>query len=219
MKCAAPDFRIMWDNAYAVHAFGEEDDQLLDIFAEAKRCGTENRILYFASTSKITLPGAGIAMVAGSDANVADILRRMTVQTIGYDKINQLRHALYFSSAEAVKDHMKKIGAALRAKFDIVLEALKPLGEYGIAEWTEPRGGYFISLDIKVGSAKRVYELMKGAGVTLTQVGATFPYGVDPEDKNLRLAPSYPSDADLSVASKILALSVRLSALEAIIGK
>lgn len=219
MKCAAPDFRIMWDNAYAVHAFGENDDKLLDIFEEAKKYGNENRVLYFASTSKITLPGAGVAIVAASEANIADIKRRMGTQTIGYDKINQLRHVLYFKNAENVMLHMKKLGGALNTKFEILSEALMPLKEAEVAEWTKPNGGYFISLDVTFGSAKRVYELMKNAGVTLTSAGATFPYGIDPEDKNLRLAPSYPTNEELALASKILVLAVLLSALETKIGK
>ena len=219
MKCAAPDFRIMWDNAYAIHAFGDEDDELLDIFAEAEKYDNENRILYFASTSKVTLPGSGVAIVAASDANIAEIKRRMGTQTIGYDKINQLRHVAYFKNSENVMKHMKKLGAAIKTKFDITLGALALLDGLDIAEWTEPYGGYFISLDVKVGSASRVFELMKSAGVTLTQVGATYPYGKDPEDKNLRIAPTYPSDNDLSLACEILTLTVRMAALEALISK
>lgn len=219
MKCAAPDFRIMWDNAYAIHAFGDEDDELLDIFAEAEKYGNENRILYFASTSKVTLPGSGVAIVAASDANIAEIKRHMGIQTIGYDKINQLRHVAYFKNSENVMKHMKKLGAAIKTKFNITLRALAELDGLDIAEWTEPYGGYFISLDVKVGSASRVFELMKSAGVTLTQVGATYPYGKDPEDKNLRIAPTYPSDNDLSLACEILTLTVRMAALEALISK
>ena len=216
MKCGAPDFRIMWDNAYAIHSFGDKDDELLDIFSEAKRCGNENRILYFASTSKVTLPGSGVAIVAASDKNIAHMKRHIGTQTIGYDKINQLRHVAYFKTADNVLQHMKKLGNAIKIKFDITLEALSRLEGLGIAEWTKPHGGYFISLDITVGSASRVFELMKAAGVTLTQVGATYPYGCDPEDKNLRIAPTYPSDKDLSLASEILTLAVKMSALEAL---
>ena len=219
MKCGAPDFRIMWDNAYVIHAFGDRDDKLLDIFAEAKKYGNENRVLYFASTSKVTLPGSGVAIVAASDANIAEIKRHMGTQTIGYDKINQLRHVEYFKTSENVMKHMKKLGAAIKAKFDITLEALTELDGLGIAEWTKPYGGYFISLDVTVGSASRVFELMKSAGVTLTQVGATYPYGKDPEDKNLRIAPTYPSDKDLSLACEILTLTIKMSALEALISR
>jgi DNA-binding transcriptional MocR family regulator len=214
MKCAAPDFRIMWDNAYAVHDFSEDRDELSNIFEYAKEYGTEDRILYFASTSKITFPGSGIAMVCASDRNIADIKKRMGVQTIGYDKINQLRHVLYFGSSQGIKDHMDVLGRKIKEKFDITLDSLSALKGAGIAEWTEPKGGYFVSLDIKVGSAKRVYQLMKDAGVVLTQVGATYPYGIDPLDSNLRIAPTYPSDADLKLACDMLVLCIKISALE-----
>ena len=217
MKCAASDFRIMWDNAYAVHDFNENGDKLLNIFDEAKKYGNEDRILYFASTSKITFPGSGVAIVSASPKNVADIKRRMTVQTIGYDKINQLRHVEYFKDADRVLAHMQSMGELIGKKFKITLDALKQLEGLGIAEWTNPNGGYFISLDVTLGSASRVYQLMKNAGVVLTQVGATFPLGKDPEDKNLRIAPTYPSDADLALACKILVLAIKMSALEAII--
>lgn len=217
MECAAPDFRIMWDNAYGVHAFSEEDDKLLDIIAECKKYGNDNRVFYFASTSKITFPGSGVAFMAASDANIAEVKRHMGTQTIGYDKINQLRHVAYFKTPDNLLKHMKKLGAALKVKFDITLAALENLRGLGVAEWTDPKGGYFISLDVTFGSAARVFELMKDAGVTLTQVGATYPYGKDPEDKNLRLAPSYPSDAELTLACEILVLAVKMSALEKII--
>ena len=215
MKCAAKDFVIMWDNAYGVHSLGEEDDKLLDILSEAEKYKNADRVYYFASTSKITLPGSGVSIVASSAKNVAEIKRRMTVQTISYDKINQMRHVAYFDGkAENVVAHMKKLARLIKPKFDITLKALSELDGLGIAEWTEPRGGYFISLDVTYGSAARVFELMKGAGVTLTQVGATYPYGKDPEDKNLRLAPTYPSDSELSLACKILVLTVKMAALE-----
>ena len=217
MQCAAPDFRIFWDNAYAVHDLGAVGDELLDIFAEAERCGTLDRILTFCSTSKITFPGGGVAMLAASERNLADVRARMTVQTIGYDKLNQLRHVQYFGNAERVRAHMRSLGAMIQRKFDIALAALHTLDAYGIASYTEPRGGYFISLDMKIGSASRVYELMHDAGVVLTKVGATFPYGRDPEDKNLRLAPTYPSDEELELAMQILTVVLRLCALEALI--
>ena len=216
MKCAAPDFRIMWDNAYAVHDLGECGDVLLDIFDEAEKCGTLDRIFYFTSTSKITFPGGGVAMLAASPANLKQISQFLGVQTIGYDKLNQLRHTLYFKDAAAVHTHMMKLAEFIGKKFEITLGALDSLRGLGIAEWTEPRGGYFVSLDVLPGTAKRVYELMKSAGVTLTSVGATYPYGVDPEDKNLRIAPTYPSDDEVRAATEILALTVRLAALEKI---
>ncbi len=216
MNCAAPDFRIMWDNAYGIHAFGDKDDELIDILSECNKYGNENRVFYFASTSKITFPGSGVAFMAASPENISEVKRRMGAQTIGYDKLNQLRHVLYFKKPENLMAHMKKLGAALKTKFDIAINALKTLDGLEIAEWTEPYGGYFISLDITMGSATRVYNLMKEAGVTLTAVGATHPYGKDPKDRNLRLAPSYPTDEDLAIACEILALTVKMSALEKI---
>ncbi len=214
MECAAPDFRIMWDNAYAVHDLGEETDSLLDIFAEAEKYGNLDRIFYFSSTSKITFPGAGVAMMAASPANLKQISRYLGVQTIGYDKLNQLRHTTYFKDREAVHNHMMQLAKFIGRKFEITLESLSTLDGLGIATWTKPRGGYFISLDVLPGTAKRVYELMSEAGVTLTAVGATFPYGIDPEDKNLRIAPTYPTDEEIAVATKILALTTRMAALE-----
>ena len=214
MECAAPDFRIMWDNAYAVHDLGEETDSLLDIFAEAEKYGNLDRIFYFSSTSKITFPGAGVAMMAASPANLKQISRYLGVQTIGYDKLNQLRHTTYFKDKEAVHNHMMQLAKFIGRKFEITLESLSALDGLGIATWTKPRGGYFISLDVLPGTAKRVYELMSEAGVTLTAVGATFPYGIDPEDKNLRIAPTYPTDEEIAVATKILALTTRMAALE-----
>ena len=214
MKCAAPDFRIMWDNAYAVHDLKDTTDPLLNIFDEAEKAGNLDRIFYFTSTSKITFPGAGVAMMAASPANLKQISTYLGVQTIGYDKLNQLRHTGYFKSADDVHKHMAILGKLIGKKFDITLSALAGLKGLGIAEWTEPNGGYFVSLDVLPGTAKRVFELMKGAGVTLTSVGATFPYGIDPEDKNLRIAPTYPTDEELALACEILVLAVKIAALE-----
>ena len=169
----------------------------------------------FTSTSKISFAGAGVAAMAASDANVAKTKKSMGIQTIGSDKINQLRHAKYFCDLEGVKKHMKKHAAILRPKFDTVLDAFKSeLGSRGIAEWSDPKGGYFISLNVLPGCAKRVYELAKDVGVTLTPAGAPFPYGVDPEDKNLRIAPSYPPVSELKDAVGILCLCVRIASLE-----
>ncbi len=215
METAAPDFRIFWDNAYMVHDITEEGDTLLDLFDEAHACGNGDRVFFFASTSKITFPGAGVAMMAMSDANLAKTLPVLGVQTIGHDKMNQLRHIAFLPDAAAVKALMKKHAACLGVRFSIVLDTLAhDLGDTGIASWTEPHGGYFVSLDVLPGTAKRVYTLCAEAGVTLTKVGATFPYGKDPEDKNLRLAPSYPTTEDLSAAMSVLTLAVRLAALE-----
>ena len=218
MKTAAPDFRIFWDNAYMVHDVENEGDTLLDLFAEADAAGNGDRVFFFTSTSKITFPGAGVAMMAMSDANLALTLPVLTVQTIGHDKLNQMRHLAFLPNKAAVARHMKKQAEHLSRRFTIVLDTLKQdLGETGIATWTEPRGGYFVSLDVLPHTAKRVYDLCTAAGVTLTKVGATFPYGVDPEDKNLRLAPSYPTVDDLSQAMRVLTLAVRLAALEALL--
>ncbi len=214
MECAAPDFRIMWDNAYAVHDLGDEHDELLDIFTEAEKWGNEDRIFYYASTSKITFPGGGVAMLAASEKNLAQIATYLGVQTIGYDKLNQLRHTTYFKDKASVERHMKILADFIGRKFDITLDALSELSGLGIAEWTNPKGGYFISLDVMEGTAKRVYDLAKEAGVTLTTVGATYPYGIDPKDRNLRIAPTYPTDDEVRLASRILVLAVKLAAIE-----
>ena len=219
MACAAPDFRIMWDNAYAVHDLYDEGDELLDIFTEAEKCGNLDRIFYFTSTSKITFPGGGVAMLAASPANLNHIAQFLGVQTIGYDKLNQLRHTTYFKDKEAVKKHMKLLAEFIGRKFDITLKALDKLDGLGIATWTKPRGGYFVSLDVLPGTAKRVYTLMEEAGVTLTAVGATYPYGIDPQDRNLRIAPTYPSDDEVRLATEILVLTVKLAALEHYLAK
>ncbi|MBQ7356122.1 MAG: aminotransferase class I/II-fold pyridoxal phosphate-dependent enzyme [Clostridia bacterium] len=218
MECAAPDFRIMWDNAYAVHDLTEDGDKLLDIFEEAEKCGNLDRIFYFSSTSKITFPGSGVALMAASPANLKQIERYLGVQTIGYDKLNQLRHTAYFKDETHVHEHMMVLARFIGKKFDITLKNLEALEGLGIAEWTKPRGGYFVSLDCMAGTATRVYNLMKEAGVTLTTVGATYPYGIDPEDKNLRIAPTYPTDGEVDLATKILALCVKIAAAEKLLG-
>ena len=214
MECAAPDFRIMWDNAYAVHDLTDDGDELLDIFTEAEKCGTVDRIFYFTSTSKITFPGGGVAMLAASPANLNHIAQFLGVQTIGYDKLNQLRHTTYFKNKEAVQKHMKILAEFIGRKFDITLNSLSKLEGLGIAKWTKPKGGYFVNLDVLPGTAKRVYQLMAEAGVTLTAVGATYPYGIDPKDENLRIAPTYPTDDEVRQATEILVLTVKLAALE-----
>jgi aspartate/methionine/tyrosine aminotransferase len=215
LKTAAKDFRIMWDNAYAVHDLYETSDTLLNLFTEAKKAGAEDKLYIFTSTSKISFPGAGVAVVAASDANIKDIKNRMTYQTIGHDKINQLRHVKYFKDLDGIKNHMKKHAEFLRPKFDLVLNELKKeLKPFGIGKWAAPRGGYFISLDLPDGCAKRTYNLAKEAGVTLTAAGATFPYGIDPRDSNLRIAPTYPSNGELSDAIKILCICAKIAAAE-----
>ena len=219
MKCAAPDFRIMWDNAYAVHDFDENGEKLADIFALAEEYGNLDRIFYYTSTSKITFPGAGVAMMAASPANLKQIAQYLGVQTIGYDKLNQLRHTTYFADKQAVHQHMMVLAEFIGKKFDITLSALETIKDLGIAEWTAPRGGYFVSLNVLDGTAKRVYSLAKEMGVTLTSVGATFPYGIDPKDENLRIAPTYPADSELELAMQILVLAVRIAAAEKLLSE
>ena len=214
LKPKAKDFRIFWDNAYAVHDLYDEIE-IANVLTLAKEYGNENLPLIFTSTSKISYAGAGVSAMAASIQNLAKSKKSMGIQTIGFDKINQLRHVKYFKNADGIKAQMKKHAALMRPKFETVLNAfntqLKPLG---IAEWSEPKGGYFITLNISAGSAKRVYQLAKEAGVTLTPAGAPFPYGIDPEDKVLRIAPSYPTVSELSLAVDVLCLCVKLSAIE-----
>jgi aspartate/methionine/tyrosine aminotransferase len=217
LKPKAKDFRIFWDNAYIVHDLYDYVP-LANLFALAKECGNENLPLIFTSTSKISYAGAGISCMAASEANLAKTKKSMGIQTIGFDKLNQLRHAKYFGSGANVIEHMKKHAEILRPKFEAVLEAFdKELAPIGVAKWSRPLGGYFISLDVTVGSAKRVYELAKGAGVTLTAAGAPFPYGVDPKDENLRIAPSYPPVSELNEAVNVLCLCVKIAAVESLL--
>ena len=219
LKPAAKDFRVIWDNAYCVHHINNTHDKLLNIFDAAKEFGTENFFIEVTSTSKVTFPGAGVSVLAASDANIASIKKRMTVQTIGYDKINQLRHANYLKNLEGIEAHMNRHAEILKPKFDTVLSAFESkLANKGIAEWTNPNGGYFISLDVYEGCAKRTVALCKEAGVTLTGAGATYPYGNDPEDKNIRIAPTFPSRDELCKAVEILCLCVEISAIEKILG-
>lgn len=220
LKPAAKDFRIFWDNAYAVHDLYPDGDKLLDIFEEAKKYGNENMVFYFASTSKITFPGSGVAIMAASEENLKQIKSIMTIQTIGYDKINMMRHVKYFGDADGIRKHMKLHASIIRPKFEIVLKAFdENLSGLGIADWTRPKGGYFISLNVLPGTAKRVYELCKTAGLTLTTVGATFPYGIDPNDTNLRIAPTFPTNEDLKTACSVLCLCVKLAAVEKLLAE
>ncbi len=212
MKTAAPDFRLFWDNAYGVHDL-YEDIPLTDIFAACHEYGNDNRVFYFASTSKISFPGAGVAIMAASPENLKQIKSVLTVQTIGADKLNQLRHVRYFRDAAGVRAQMRRHAAILRPKFDIVLRTFER-ELTGIATWGNPRGGYFVSLNVPDGCAKRVYQLMKNAGVTITDAGATYPYGQDPRDRNLRIAPTYPTCAELQTAIDILCVCVKLAAAE-----
>lgn len=216
LKPAAKDFRIFWDNAYAVHSITEKDDNLLNLMDECKKYGSEDMIFIFASTSKITFPGSGVAAIAASDNNLKDIRKRYSIQTIGFDKINQLRHAKYFMNYENLINHMKKCGKLLKPKFDTVInkltEEFKENSEF--ISWTRPNGGYFISVNVCNGCAKRVVELCKNAGVTLTPAGATYPYKIDPNDSNIRLAPTYPSIEELNLAMDLFCICVKLAVLE-----
>lgn len=220
MKTAAPDFRVFWDNAYIVHHLGEEHDELLNIFPEAEKCGTQDRFLEFCSTSKVTFAGAGVAAMAASLDNIAWTKKLMTVQAISPDKVNQLRHVRYFQNVEGLSDHMKKHAAILRPKFDLVLSLLEEkLGGTGAGSWHTPRGGYFISFDALPGCAKRINTLCKEAGVVMTGAGATFPYGKDPQDSNLRIAPSMPPLDELKQAAEVFCTCALLAAVEKQLGQ
>ncbi len=218
MKTAAPDFRIMWDNAYAVHDLYEQGDELFDIFEACRESGNEDRVFYFASTSKITHSGSGVAIIAANENNLKQIKSVMTAQTISFDKINQLRHVKFFGNADGVRAHMKKHAAILAPKFALVREKLESeLTPVGIGRWTNPRGGYFVSLFTPRGCAKRTFELCRAAGVTLTTVGATYPYGEDKDDSNIRIAPTYANMDSLNSAMDVLTLCVKLAAVEKIL--
>ncbi len=220
MKPAAKDFRIFWDNAYCVHHLKDTHDTLLNIFDEAKKYGNEDMIFEFASTSKITFPGAGVAVLAASENNIAQITKLLGMQNISYDKVNQLRHVRYFKNADGLRAYMEKHKAVLAPKFDMVIEMLeKNLSGLDVLTWNVPNGGYFISVNTLNGCAKEVCRLCKEGGVVLTGAGATFPYGKDPEDKNIRLSPSFPTVDDLAKAMELFCISVKLASAEKLLGQ
>lgn len=212
---AAKDFRIFWDNAYCVHHLTDKHDKLKNILEALRANGKENMVYIFGSTSKITFPGSGVAMMAASEENIASIKKQLAFQTIGPDKLNQLRHVRFFKDLKGIEEHMKKHAAIIKPKFDAVLNALESeLGGTGLAEWTNPNGGYFISVNTLDGCAKRTVELCKEAGVKLTPAGATYPYGKDPRDRNIRIAPTYPPLDELKTAAKLFCLCVKLAGIE-----
>ena len=205
----------MWDNAYCLHHIVEDGDTLLDLYPELVSNGNEDMAVMFTSTSKISFPGAGVAELAASPNNIADIKRRMTVQTIGYDKINMLRHVKFFENIDGIKAHMKRHAAIMQPKFAAVTDALeRHLGGTDAASWHNPKGGYFVSVNLMAGCAKRTIELLAAAGVNMTPAGATYPYGNDPHDSNLRIAPSYPTVAELKVAMELFCLCAQIACVE-----
>lgn len=219
LKPAAKDFRIYWDNAYVIHHLYEDHQaELLDIISECEKAGNPDIVYEFASTSKVSFSGAGIAALAASKANLDDIKKQLTIQTIGYDKINQLRHVTYFRNLEGLKQHMKKHANEMRPKFEAVLDVLEEeLADTGIASWEKPYGGYFISFEAMEGCAKKIVAKCKEAGVTLTGAGATYPYGKDPKDSNIRIAPSFPNLEELAQATDLFVLCVKLVSIEKIL--
>ena len=220
LKPAADDFRIFWDNAYFVHGFRNREEPLRNIFDACRKYGSEDMVYEFMSTSKATFSGAGVAVLAASRNNIAFLTRQMSVQTLGYDKINQLRHVRYFKNVEGLKKHMRKQANYLRPKFDCALAALHTgLDGTGIGAWTEPNGGYFISYDGLPGTAKRCIQLCSEAGVQFTAAGSCFPYGIDPEDKNVRIAPSYPSTQELYLSINVFCICQKIAALEVLLGE
>lgn len=219
LRPAAKDFRIFWDNAYAVHdLYEDKKDTLLNLADECKKAGNEDIYFMFASTSKIAYPGSGVSAVACSEGNKKILLSRLKYQTIGPDKMNQLGHLCFFKNTQGILDHMKLHASKLRPRFETVLSRLKnDLGEDGIITWTEPVGGYFVSVDLTYGCAKEVVELCEQAGVKLTGAGATFPYGKDPENKNIRLSPSFPPVEELDLAMRLFTLCCKLASAEKLI--
>ncbi len=220
LKPAAEDFRIYWDNAYCVHhLYEDKQDYLIEILSECKKAGNPDMVYKFSSTSKISFPGSGIAAIAASEANLKDIRDMLKFQTIGHDKVNQLRHVRFFKDVHGIVEHMKKHADIMRPKFEAVIEVLeRELGGLGIGSWIKPLGGYFISFDAMEGCAKAIVAKAKEAGLVMTGAGATFPYGKDPHDSNIRIAPSYPTPEELAVAADIFVLSVKLVSIDKLLG-
>ena len=221
LKPAAPDFRIFWDNAYGMHhLYDDHQDYLIEILAECKRAGNPDLVYKFSSTSKITFPGSGIAAVATSPNNMVDFVNTLKFQTIGHDKVNQLRHVRFFGDIHGMVEHMRKHAAIIRPKFEMVENTLeKHLGGLNIGTWTKPRGGYFILFDSMPGCAKEIVALMKKAGVIMTPAGATWPYGKDPNDSNIRIAPTYPTLAELQTAMETFTLCVRIASAKKLLAE
>ena len=218
---AAEDFRIFWDNAYGIHhLYEDKQDYLIEILMECKKEGHPNMVYKFGSTSKISFPGSGIAALAASKANLDDIRKYITVQTIGHDKLNQLRHVRFFKNLDGVHAHMSKHAAILRPKFEMVEATLeKELGGLGIGSWTTPKGGYFISFESMDGCAKAIVAKAKEAGVVMTGAGATYPYGKDPKDSNIRIAPSFPPLEELEKAAQVFVVCVKLASVEKLLAE
>ncbi|MBQ2473352.1 MULTISPECIES: aminotransferase class I/II-fold pyridoxal phosphate-dependent enzyme [Lachnospira] len=216
LKPAAPDFRIFWDNAYVIHhLYDDNQDEILEILSECEKAGNPDMVFEFASTSKVSFPGSGVAVFASSHANIEDVKKQLTIQTIGHDKLNQLRHVRYFKNLDGLKAHMRKHADMMRPKFEATLAVLEEeLGDTGIGSWTKPHGGYFISFESLEGCAKDIVAKCKEAGVKLTNAGATFPYGSDPKDSNIRIAPSFPTPEEMAQAAKLFVLCVKLVSVE-----
>ena len=221
LKPAAEDFRIFWDNAYCIHhLYNGEPAQILNILEECEKAGNPDMVYEFVSTSKVVFPGSGMAALASSTANVASIKKQMAVQTIGHDKVNQLRHVRFFGDNEGMEAHMKKHADLIRPKFEALISIMEEdLGGLDIAEWTNPKGGYFIGFDSMPGCAKEIVAKMKEAGVILTGAGATFPYHIDPQDRNIRLAPTFPTIDELKLASRVFTVCVRLVSAEKLLAE
>jgi aspartate/methionine/tyrosine aminotransferase len=211
MQTSATDFRIFWDNAYAVHHLSDTPDKLENILAACKKAGNADRVFIFSSTSKVTFPGSGIAMMGASEGNINVIKKQLSIQTIGPDKLNQLRHVRFLKDMDGIENHMKKHAAILKPKFDAVLDLLEAeLGKKNIAWWNKPKGGYFLSLNTLPGCAKEVVAMASEAGVKLTSAGATFPYGKDPLDRNIRIAPTFPPVSELKKAIELLCICIQI---------